>query len=76
MNKRSKSDLMHNKLVVITGANSGIGYETTKALAQKGAFIIMVCRNEERAETARQKIMDETGNTGLEVVLCDFSIQA
>lgn len=67
---------MHNKLVVITGANSGIGYETTKALAQKGAFILMVCRNEEKAEKARQEIIKETGNTGLEVVLCDFSIQA
>ncbi|MDZ7808387.1 MAG: SDR family oxidoreductase [Gracilimonas sp.] len=67
---------MHNKLVVITGANSGIGYETTKALAQKGAFIIMVCRNEDKAESARKQIIEETGNSGLEIVLCDFSIQS
>lgn len=76
MNARSKSDLMNNKLVVITGANSGIGYETTRALAQKGAFIVMVCRNEDKAESARKQIIEETGNTGLEIVLCDFSIQA
>ncbi|MFP8490057.1 SDR family oxidoreductase [Gracilimonas sp. Q87] len=76
MNKHSKSDLMHNKLVVITGANSGIGYETTKALAQKGAFLVMVCRNEDKAESARKEIIEETGNSGIEIVLCDFSIQA
>ena len=76
MNKHSKNDLMHNKLVIVTGANSGIGYETTRALAKQGAFILMVCRNEEKAKEARKEIIDETGNTGLDIVLCDFSIQA
>ncbi|HBX67692.1 MAG TPA: retinol dehydrogenase, partial [Balneolaceae bacterium] len=43
---------MNNKLCVITGANSGIGFETTKALAKQGAYIVMVCRNEDKAEAA------------------------
>ncbi|SMO51206.1 SDR family oxidoreductase [Gracilimonas mengyeensis] len=67
---------MNNKLCVITGANSGIGFETTKALAEKGAYTVMVCRNEDKAEQARQKIIDETGNRGIEIVLCDFAIQS
>lgn len=67
---------MNNKLCVITGANSGIGYETALDLAARGAFVIMVCRNEERAEAARQRIIRETGNPGIEIVLCDFSIQS
>lgn len=67
---------MENKLCIVTGANSGIGYETTKALAQKGAYMVMVCRNEERAEKAKQQIIEETGNSGIEIVLCDFSIQS
>jgi len=66
---------MENKLCVVTGANSGIGFETTKALAKKGAYLVMVCRNEEKAETARQKIIQETGHSGIEIVLCDFAIQ-
>lgn len=67
---------MNNKLCVITGANSGIGYETTKALAAMGAFIVMVCRNEEKAAIARNKIAAETGNQGLDIVICDFSLQS
>ncbi len=67
---------MHNKLVVITGANSGIGFETSKALARKGAYLVMVCRNEEKALKARQEIIEATGNPGIEVVLCDFAIQS
>jgi NAD(P)-dependent dehydrogenase (short-subunit alcohol dehydrogenase family) len=67
---------MNNKLCVITGANSGIGFETTKALAKKGAYIVMVCRNEDKAEEARQQIIGQTSNPGIDIVLCDFSIQS
>jgi NAD(P)-dependent dehydrogenase (short-subunit alcohol dehydrogenase family) len=67
---------MNNKLCVITGANSGIGFETAKALAQKGAYLVMVCRNEDKAEAARAEIIKETSNPGIDIVLCDFAIQA
>lgn len=67
---------MNNKLCVITGANSGIGFETAKALARKGAYLVMVCRNEDKAEAARQEIIEETSNPGIDIVLCDFAIQA
>ncbi len=67
---------MNNKLCVITGANSGIGFETAKALAQKGAYLVMVCRNEEKAQAARQEIMAQTHGAGIDIVLCDFAIQS
>lgn len=44
---------MHGKTVLITGANGGIGKETTRDLARRGAKIIMACRNTESATAVR-----------------------
>ena len=43
-------------LVIVTGANSGIGYETVRALAQKGATVIMACRNLDKGNAAAEQI--------------------
>ncbi len=64
---------MKGKIVVITGANSGIGKATATALARKGATIYMVCRNRRRAEIARQEIIETTKNKNIELMLCDLS---
>lgn len=64
-----------NKLCVVTGANSGIGKETVRAFAQLGAYVIMICRNESRAEKARKDLIADTGHTGIEVMLADLAIQ-
>lgn len=45
------------KIIVITGANSGVGYESALALARKGAHIVMACRNLDKAEEARKDIL-------------------
>ena len=49
--------LMAGKTVVVTGASSGIGLETARALALLGARIVMVCRDPARAERAREDIL-------------------
>ncbi len=45
------------RTAVVSGANSGLGYYTAKALAGKGARVIMACRNLEKGEQARQQIL-------------------
>uniref|UniRef100_A0A1B0DP07 Uncharacterized protein n=1 Tax=Phlebotomus papatasi TaxID=29031 RepID=A0A1B0DP07_PHLPP len=54
---------MDEKVVVITGANSGIGKETALDLARRNAKIYLACRNYDRCELARQEIIQATGNT-------------
>ena len=47
---------LNGKVFVVTGANSGIGYESSLALAEKGATVVMACRNAEKAQQAMEKI--------------------
>jgi len=55
------------RLAVVTGANGGLGLETTRALAQHGAHVIMAARNLGKAETANQDILAVTPGASLEV---------
>jgi len=64
---------MKDKIVLITGANSGIGKETTRALAKKGATIIMACRNLEKAEPVCEIIQIESKNPNIEVMKLDLA---
>jgi len=44
------------RIFLVTGANAGIGYETTKVLAARGAHVILACRDTDRAEAAMNRI--------------------
>ncbi|MFB6229248.1 MAG: oxidoreductase [Halobacteriales archaeon] len=61
--------------ILITGANSGLGFEATKAFAAKGATVIMACRSTDRGQDAATEIRDAIGNTGatLNVRQCDLA---
>lgn len=67
---------MKNKVCLITGANSGIGYVSTLEIAKRGATIAMVCRDAQRAEKARQEIVKQTNNDKIEIFLCEFGEQS
>ncbi|KAK5644591.1 hypothetical protein RI129_005891 [Pyrocoelia pectoralis] len=61
------------KTVLITGSNIGIGYNTALDFAKRGARVILACRNQEKAEDARAKIVDATGNSNVVVKIVDLS---
>ncbi len=44
------------RIAIVTGANSGIGWDTARALAQKGATVIMACRSAQKANAAAEQI--------------------
>ncbi|MDZ7680747.1 MAG: SDR family NAD(P)-dependent oxidoreductase [Fodinibius sp.] len=64
-----------NKLCIVTGANSGIGKETVRAFAAQGAYVVMVCRNQQRAQKAKEELVADTGHAGIEVMLADLGVQ-
>lgn len=61
------------RTVVVTGANSGLGFEATKAFARKGAEVVMACRNRERAESAREEIRSSVSDPSLSILELDLA---
>ncbi|MEM7248990.1 MAG: oxidoreductase, partial [Acidobacteriota bacterium] len=61
------------RTALVTGSNSGIGYETARALAQAGAHVVMACRSPERAEAAAERIRAEGPAGRVEVAQLDLS---
>ena len=60
------------RTVVVTGANSGIGFEATAALAAKGAHVVMACRSTERADRARAEIEARPPDASLSTMELDL----
>ena len=54
---------LKGKTAIVTGANSGIGFETAKVLAHKNAKVIFACRNEFWGRYAMNKVKLDSGNT-------------
>ena len=61
------------KRVIITGGNSGIGYQAAKQLAEKDWSVTLFCRRKEAAEQACEEIRQQTGNPHVDYILVDLS---
>lgn len=61
------------KTIIVTGANSGIGFETAFALFEKGANIILACRDETSAQTAIEYMKAQGGKGTLRLIQLDLS---
>jgi NAD(P)-dependent dehydrogenase (short-subunit alcohol dehydrogenase family) len=66
---------MQGKVCIVTGANSGIGKATAMGLAQMGATVIMVCRDQAKGEEAQSEIKEKSGNDAIDLMLADLSSQ-
>ena len=71
--KVSDTTTMKDKVVMVTGANSGIGKSASLALAEKSATVVMVARNKERGDAARSEIVRKSGNNSIDLLLADLS---
>ena len=61
------------RIAIVTGANIGLGYETSLVLARKAMKVILACRNLSKAEAAKAKIIQEVPNADLEIIQLDLS---
>ncbi|XP_034945686.1 WW domain-containing oxidoreductase isoform X2 [Chelonus insularis] len=64
---------LRGKVALITGANTGIGFETARSLAFHGCTVVMACRNLKKTEEAIQRIKKERENVSCEALQCDLS---
>lgn len=67
---------MNHKLIMITGANAGIGKVAALELAKQGHHIVMVCRSQERGQAAQSEIKATSGSEQVDLLIADLSVQA
>ncbi len=64
---------MHGKVVLVTGASSGLGLAAAEGFARLGASVWLVVRSAERGKRARARILERSGRGYVHVGLCDLS---
>jgi len=64
---------MDGKVVLVTGATSGLGLAAAEGFARLGATVHLLARSERRGERARAQILAHAGNSDVRVSLCDLS---
>jgi NAD(P)-dependent dehydrogenase (short-subunit alcohol dehydrogenase family) len=68
--------MMDGKTCMVTGANRGIGKATAIGLAKLGANVVMVCRDPDRGNAARDAVIQASNNESINLMLADLSSQS
>jgi NAD(P)-dependent dehydrogenase (short-subunit alcohol dehydrogenase family) len=63
---------LKDKLCIISGSTSGVGYQALKRFAQAGAKLVMISRNKEKAIRIKNEIIDQY-DVEIDIVIADFS---
>jgi NAD(P)-dependent dehydrogenase (short-subunit alcohol dehydrogenase family) len=61
------------RTVLVTGANSGLGLQTATVLAQRGATVLMACRDQQRGQASLQRVAAEAGTANVALVCLDLA---
>lgn len=64
---------MHERVVLLTGATSGIGRETARGLARTGATLVLACRNLTKAQALCTELQQASGNPWISVMALDLA---
>ncbi|ABR47952.1 ketoreductase [Alkaliphilus metalliredigens QYMF] len=67
---------MKKKVILITGASSGIGKETALSLARKGHTVIIHGRDAAKTQSVFDEILKKTNNKNLEMLIADLSLMS
>ena len=62
-------DNLKGKVIIVTGASSGIGKYSSLYFAYKGATVIMACRNIEKAEKVKQELLSEVPDGNFDIII-------
>lgn len=67
---------LKGKVIVVTGANSGIGFIAADNFAARGATVALVCRDQARGQQALRQILESSPQASIRLYLADFSLLA
>tara|TARA_B110000503_G_scaffold42367_1_gene69412 strand:- start:10512 stop:11426 length:915 start_codon:yes stop_codon:yes gene_type:complete len=64
---------LRGQVIIVTGANTGIGYETARSLAAVGATVIATCRSAEKAAATKQRLLQAHPDSSVEAAVMDLA---
>ncbi|WP_330232140.1 oxidoreductase [Nocardia sp. NBC_00508] len=75
MRKWTEADIpdQRGRIAVVTGANTGLGFETARALAEHGATVVLACRNPDKAADAAHRITQHVPSASIETAKLDLA---